>query len=365
MGNHLLRPRVNATIKKVRSSETHRQAAPWRQTSAPRLYISLGYLILECVRRLTAIDLFCGAGGSSWGARLGGVEVVAGFDASESAGYAFIENFPHAKFFLGRIELTDPRAVKRAVGPVDLLLASPECTNHSLAKGASRKSEKSRETALQVLRFAESLAPRWIVVENVGGMRNWARYRGLLGSLQDLGYNVSEQLLNAADFGVPQRRRRLFLICDKQSAPATVQPTHTKHLSVSAVIDMNGTYALSPLRTPRRAKATLKRAERAMAELGEKRSFLLVYYGSDYAGGWQRLSASLRTITTLDRFALVKPKKNGHVMRMLQVPELKAAMGMPAIFSLGAGTRRDQIFRIGNAVCPPVMRAVVRTLTKT
>ncbi len=284
----------------------------------------LGYLILDHVRRLTAIDLFCGAGGSSWGAKLGGVEVVAGFDASESAGYAFIENFPHAKFFLGRIELTDPRAVKRAVGPVDLLLASPECTNHSLAKGASRKSEKSRETALQVLRFADTLAPRWIVVENVGGMRNWARYRGLLGSLQDLGYNVSEQLLNAADFGVPQRRRRLFLICDKQSAPAAVQP----------------------------------------AELGENRSFLLVYYGSDYAGGWQRLSTSLRTITTLDRFALVKPRKKGHVMRMLQVPELKAAMGMPAIFSLGSGTRRDQIFRIGNAVCPPVMRAVVRTLTR-
>ncbi len=329
------------------------------------LYILLRYLILEHVRRLTAIDLFCGAGGSSWGARLGGAEVVAGFDASESAGYAFVENFPHAKFFLGPLELVDPNAVRRAVGPVDLLLASPECTNHSLAKGANRKSEKSRETALQVLRFADSLAPRWIVVENVGGMRSWTRYRGLLESLQELGYNLSEQLLNAADFGVPQRRRRLFLICDKEREPAKVRPTHTKHISVSGVIDMNGTYVLSPLRTPRRAKATLKRAERAIAALGENRSFLLVYYGSDYAGGWQRLTSSLRTITTLDRFALVKPRKKGHVMRMLQVPELKAAMGMPAIFSLGNGTRRDQIFRIGNAVCPPVMRAVIRTLTKT
>lgn len=324
----------------------------------------LGYLILERVRRITAIDLFCGAGGSSWGARLGGADVVAGFDASESAGYAFVENFPHAKFFLGLLESADPHAVRRAVGPVDLLLASPECTNHSLAKGAGRKSEKSRETALQVLRFAELLAPRWIVVENVGGMRNWSRYRGLLGSLQELGYKVSEQVLNAADFGVPQRRRRLFLLCDKEREPARVRPTHAKHVSVSCAIDMNGTYALSPLRTARRAKATLERAERAMAALGRNRAFLLVYYGSDYAGGWQRLSESLRTITTLDRFALVKPRKKGHVMRMLQVPELKAAMGMPALFSLGRGTRREQIHRIGNAVCPPVMRAVIRTLTE-
>ena len=324
----------------------------------------LGYRILQRVRRLTAIDLFCGAGGSSWGARLGGADVVAGFDASESAGYAFIENFPHAKFFLGRLELADPHAVRRAVGPVDLLLASPECTNHSLAKGGGRKSEKSRKTALQVLRFAESLAPRWIVVENVGGMRNWTRYGGLLGSLQELGYNVSEQVLNAADFGVPQRRRRLFLICDKEREPVSVRPTHTKHVSVSGAIDMNGTYALSPLRTARRAKATLERAARAMAALGQNRPFLLVYYGSDYGGGWQPLNKSLRTITTLDRFALVKPRKKGHVMRMLQVPELKAAMGMPALFSLGHGTRREQIYRIGNAVCPPVMRAVIRTLTE-
>jgi len=325
----------------------------------------LGCLILEPVRRITAIDLFCGVGGSSWGARLAGADVVAGFDVSESAGCAFVENFPHAKFFLGLLESADPQAVKRALGPVDLLLASPECTNHSLAKGGARRSEKSRKTALQVLRFAESLAPRWIVVENVGGMRNWTKYRGLLGSLQDLGYNVSEQVLNAADFGVPQRRRRLFLLCDNEIQPAKVRPTHAKHVSVSFAIDMNGTYAFSPLRSERRAKPTLERAERAMAVLGQDRPFLLVYYGSDYGGGWQRLNESLRTITTLDRFALVKPRKKGHVMRMLQVPELKAAMGMPALFSLGRGTRREQIYRIGNAVCPPVMRAVIRTLTKT
>jgi DNA (cytosine-5)-methyltransferase 1 len=316
------------------------------------------------VRRITAIDLFCGAGGSSWGARLGGAEIVAGFDSSESAGYAFINNFPHAKFFLGRLEDVSPRSVMRAVGPIDLLLASPECTNHSLAKGAARRSEKSRETALQVLRFAQSLKPRWIVVENVRGMRGWTKYRSLLKKLQGLGYRVSEQVLNAADFGVPQRRRRLFLVCDRERTPPTLRPPRTKHIDISRVINMNGKYPLSPLRTKRRAKATLERAGRAITALGKRSSFLLVYYGSDYAGGWQSLKTSLRTITTLDRFALVKPRKHGHVMRMLQVPELKAAMGMPATFSLGRGTRREQIFRIGNAVCPPVMRAVVRALTK-
>jgi len=60
----------------------------------------------------------------------------------------------------------------------------------------------------------------------------------------------------------------------------------------------------------------------------------------------------------------VKPDpKHGHVMRMLQVPELQAAMGMPSNMKLTSGTRRDRIKMIGNAVCPPVMKRVLQTLT--
>ncbi len=57
-------------------------------------------------------------------------------------------------------------------------------------------------------------------------------------------------------------------------------------------------------------------------------TFLLEYYGSDGVGGWQKINCPLRTITTVDRFALVKPSPRGHEMRMLQVPELQLAMGM-------------------------------------
>jgi DNA (cytosine-5)-methyltransferase 1 len=65
----------------------------------------------------------------------------------------------------------------------------------------------------------------------------------------------------------------------------------------------------------------------------------------------------------VDRFALVKPDpEHGHVMRMLQVPELQAAMGMPPQMKFESGTRRDRIKMIGNAVCPPVMKHVVKQL---
>jgi DNA (cytosine-5)-methyltransferase 1 len=310
-----------------------------------------------------AIDLFCGAGGSSWGARDAGVEIIAAFDLWPLAGEAHDANFPETEFIPGRLEdLNLPALVKR-LGPIDLILASPECTNHSPAKGNKPRCEQSKDTAFQVTRFAEAFQPRWVVIENVVNMRKWTRYAEFKATLEKLGYNLREQVLNSAHFGVPQSRRRLFLVADKQQVPAKVTPRKTEPKHVSGIVDLNGAYRWTPLRRPKRAKATLERAERGFAVLGETKPFLIVYYGSDGGGGWQRLNRPLRTITTVDRFALVKPDaEHGHVMRMLQVPELQAAMGMPSKMKLESGTRRDRIKMIGNAVCPPVMRAVLKTL---
>ena len=312
---------------------------------------------------IRAIDLFCGAGGSSWGARLAGLEIVAGFDMCGAAAEAYRENFPDAAFYEDRLESLDPRLVADEIGRVDLILASPECTNHSPAKGKGPRCERSKETAFQVTRFAAAIQPRWIVVENVTNMQNWSRYTEFVSAIEDLGYNVVAQVLNAQDFNVPQARRRLLLLCDRDRRPGHVKPRARALKPASSFVNRNGMFAYSPLRSEGRAAPTLQRADRAMAAVG-KRPFLLVYYGSDGAGGWQKLSRPLRTVTTVDRFALVKWRKSEPVMRMLQVPELKAAMGMPQKFSVGNRTRRDQIRLIGNAVCPPLMRAVVGSLIR-
>lgn len=313
---------------------------------------------------LKAIDLFCGAGGSSWGARLAGAEIVAGFDSSDVAAEVYSRNFPDAWLYEGSLEDWNPKRVAKDLGRIDLLLASPECTNHSPAKGNSPRCETSKNTAFQVTRFARAFEPRWIIVENVVSMKGWSRYDEFIEELEDLGYNVSAQVLNAMHFGVPQSRRRLFVLCDRQREPSTVTRSSRKPVPAAQIIEQNGTFPYSPLRTARRAKPTLQRADRAIEALGDRRSFLLVYYGSDKVGGWQRLNRPLRTITTLDRFAFVKRRNNQHVMRMLQVPELKAAMGMPKCFFTRTNSRRNSIKLLGNAVCPPVMRAVVRSLCK-
>lgn len=314
--------------------------------------------------QVRAVDLFCGAGGSSWGAQSAGVEIVAGFDMWAVAESVYKTNFPKAKFYAGRLEAYNPHSIAKEVGKIDLIMASPECTNHSVAKGNKPRCERSRETALFVVKFAKAFNPRWVVIENVVSMRNWERYTELLDDIQNLGYKTQTQVLNSADFGVPQSRRRMFVLCDRERNPQPLKIPQRQLRNARHVIDSNGTYNYSPLRTKRRAKATLERADRAIAKLGENSPFLVVYYGTDHAGGWQSIDAPLRTITTLDRFAYIKPSPVGHVMRMLQPDELKAAMGWPKSFKIYHGTRRDRIKMIGNAVCPPVMESIVKSLTE-
>lgn len=313
---------------------------------------------------IRALVLFSGAGGSSWGARQAGIEVVAAIDLWKVAGETHKANFPETEFIEGRLEDLDLAALVKKLGKIDLIIASPECTSHSPAKGNKPRCEQSKDTAFQVVRFAKAFKCRWLVIENVVGMRRWSRYSEFKKALIELEYKLREQVLNAAAFGVAQSRRRLFLVADRSRRPEPVKARKRVVRNASQVVDLNGHYKWTPVRKPKRAKATLERFERGIAAVGKKKPFLLVYYGSDHAGGWQQLNRPLRTITTVDRFAVVKPDpKHGHIMRMLQVPELQAAMGMPLKMKFEAGTRRDRIKMIGNAVCPPVIKSVISCLT--
>lgn len=313
---------------------------------------------------MKGLDIFCGAGGSSAGARLAGVDVVAAIDMDPIATRTYEENFPEATVITNRLELIDPNFLKKSIGAIDVLLASPECTNHTCAKGAAPRSEESRATAMQVIRFATAFKPRWLVLENVVHMRPWSRYGELKTELAALGYNLSEQVLDASDFGVPQSRRRLFLVGDMLQKPNLVGKQSVKRKkTVESILDPQGKWKTSAFYSERRAQGTLERAKRAFKTLGRKSSFLLVYYGSDGSGGWQPLDRPLRTITTVDRFALLLHTQRGPEMRMLQVPELRRAMGFGNDFQMPAGTRRDKIRLLGNGVCPPVMAAVLRALT--
>ena len=312
-----------------------------------------------------AIDLFCSAGGSSWGARNAGAQLVAGFDMWKLAGEVYHDNFPEAKFFEGKLEDCDLEAIAKELGPIDLIVASPECTRHSLAKGNSitARDEESKETALQVTRFA-----RFLETE-MDCNRECRRY-ALLESIRHLYCRPEELRLQCESPDAQLRQLRRSTVSTQ--ALHNVRPS-TKACESRALphsVRLGARYHKPEWKIPILAAACRWTCNshvgacrnRAIRALGEDRPFLLVYYGSDRAGGWQSLDAPLRTITTLDRFAFVRPDKEDHSMRMLQPPELQAAMGIPQRFRLRRGTRREKVKLLGNAVCPPVMKRVVKTL---
>ncbi|WP_018403441.1 DNA cytosine methyltransferase [Marinobacter gelidimuriae] len=316
---------------------------------------------------LTFADLFCGAGLGARGAVSAGAKPILAVDSWSMATQTYKSNFPTAEVICSPIESLIPAELAKKHAP-DVLLTSPECTSHSIARGARPGNEKSKETAISIVPWIEAMEPRWLIVENVNRMKKWGRHKELIQTIKGHGYEVSDLYLNSADFGAPQARKRMFLVCDRKGTTFNKDDLINLHRrrkrSARTIIDWSGQYNSRPLYDPKRAKATLARADRAIAELGRGQDFIIVYYGSDYAGGWQSLDVPLRTVTTLDRFGLVTWQNDTPYLRMLQPPELLKAMGAGAKHKLPHGNRRERVKLCGNGVCSPVMEAIFKKLAK-
>jgi len=311
----------------------------------------------------TFVDLFCGAGLGARGAVRGGGVPLLGLDAWDLATQTYSANFPAAKIITDKIENVDAASIGRKFKP-DVLLTSPECTSHSIARGAKPGTEQSRETAIGIVPWIHAMSPRWVIVENVNRMKRWDRHNELVETIEGLGYTVSDMFLNSSDFGSAQARKRMFLVCDRNGTKITrdtlLQFSHESPKSAFDIIDWKGNHPSTTLYKQGRAQATLDRAERAIKVLGRGTPFIIVYYGSDYSGGWQTLDAPLRTVTTIDRFGLVTWIGDTPWLRMLQPNELLFAMGGGNEHKLPFGNRREKVKLCGNGVCSDVMTAIFR-----
>ena len=292
---------------------------------------------------MRAVDLFAGAGGTTTGAKLAGAEVLACVNHWPVAIATHTAAHPEAAHHCEDAAVLDPTTLPAH----DLLLASPSCTGHTRARGVERPHhDAARATAWCVLRVAEAQRPRAVVVENVPEMLQWACYRGWRLALSDLGYRISEQVLDAADVGVPQHRRRLFVVATRTRKPIAVEPGTQPHVAARSVIDLDGgTWR------PWSHLVPASRARIAAAQSRFGSDCLVAYYGSDTG---RSLDAPLGTVTTRDRHMVV----SGDLARMLSVDELLAAQGFPADYPL-TGTHAERVMQVGNSVAPPMARHVV------
>ncbi|QLJ04938.1 DNA (cytosine-5-)-methyltransferase [Streptomyces sp. NEAU-sy36] len=170
-------------------------------------------------RPLTAIDLFCGAGGLTQGFKSVGFDVKFALDLDQDSCATYKLNHPEVEVECASItDFTPEEIAWRAGGQVDVVIGGPSCQGFSTAGRRTRWVDEADErNALwkHMLAVVSHLRPRAFLMENVPGMVYWRDGqfgKVILEEFEKLGYSVSKDILLAADYGVPQRRRRLFIV---------------------------------------------------------------------------------------------------------------------------------------------------------
>lgn len=198
-------------------------------------------------RTIHAADLFCGAGGSSTGldhaCQKRGLKLnLLAINHWDTAIETHSANHPEATHLCMNVDQVDPRKAVPS-GKLDILIASPECTHHSVARGGRPINDQSRASAWLILRWAEALDIKNILIENVPEFTSWGplgtngrplktkkgkTFLAFIAALESLGYAVKYRVLNAADYGDPTTRRRLFILARKGRRRVVFpEPTHT------------------------------------------------------------------------------------------------------------------------------------------
>jgi DNA (cytosine-5)-methyltransferase 1 len=193
---------------------------------------------------ITAVDLFCGAGGTLEGLAQAcddlGLDLrVTAVNHWETAIETHKLNHPGGDHHISKVEELHPPDV--VDGEVDILIASPECTHFSRARGGAPVNDQKRASPWHVLDWAEKLRPDAVLLENVPELESWGPldedgkpsrngeiFETWINAFHALGYSVDWRVLNAADYGDATSRKRLFVVGRKGRRAEFPTPTHSK-----------------------------------------------------------------------------------------------------------------------------------------
>lgn len=372
------------------------------------------------------VDMFCGAGGESCGIKQ--AADAANLDISmyainhwEQAIETHQANFPAAEHICRDIQDINPSDIIPG-RRVALLWASPACTHFSVARGGKPCDNQSRITPFTILDWIDKLTVDRVIIENVPEFQSWGpldpktsrpiqqakgeTFSAFIGMIKGLGYSVDWKVLNAADYGAPTTRRRLFIQavrtgCDKSiiwPEVTHIKPSPNQLLSpilswipARDIIDWSLPTQIIDARSKPLAKNTMDRIIRGMEKYwGEyAKPFIIRYNGGENRvhsideplpvldtsnrygliqplimeyhgnGGCHPVSKPLPTVTGSDRFALITPENVRIGFRMLKPHELAAAQSFPRDYVF-TGSRADVVKQIGNAVCPKMSNALTQ-----
>jgi DNA (cytosine-5)-methyltransferase 1 len=180
----------------------------------------------------TAIDLFSGCGGLTLGLKRAHFKVVAAVEKDPVAIETYRVNHPEVCVWETDIQDLAAANIRRGLklrpGQLDLLAACPPCQAFSSIRtrnGAQIVRDPTKNLVFEILRFARALRPKSVMLENVPRLAKDKRFAAVCAALRRMGYACEFRIVNAADHGVPQRRRRLILVANRLGRVAFAKPS--------------------------------------------------------------------------------------------------------------------------------------------
>lgn|ERR1700690_638432 len=335
-------------------------------------------------RRLVAIDLFSGCGGLTEGLKNAGFDVLGAVENEKRAAETYKLNHPDTHVWVEDIRLVQTRSVGRKLrlhkGELDLLAGCPPCQGFSSMRtlnGSRSVRDKRNDLVFEFVRFVKAFRPRAVMMENVSGLAGDHRFKDFCKQLAELGYQGEYRVLNAAGFGVPQRRRRLIYLAGLNTKLAFAEPRASFKTVRDAISSLPpaGRSGDAVHDIPEHRSESIKKLIKSIPKDGGGRTDLsearqlechkLCDGFKDVYGrmAWDALAPTITTgFFNPSKGRFLHPTRN----RAITVREAAILQGFPRSYKFDAHHGKVALaVMIGNALPPPFISAHALQISKT
>lgn len=346
--------------------------------------------------KLRVIDLFAGVGGLSVGFIKAGFDVVLAIEHDEKIANSYKKNHLNTKVIIEDIKNLKPTDLSENIGNIDIIVGGPPCQGFSQKGKRLSLSDDRNFMFKSFISFVKFFKPKYFLLENVPNIittSNGFFKKEIIESFKKLGYIIDCKILNASDYGVPQKRKRAFFLGVLGNENIKLPTPSNENVTIKeAIYDLpfiksgegENFYkyrkkTFSPYQTKMREdskgiynhKATKHSAlalkKLSMIPKGKGKEVLPKEYltKSIYSGTWTRLKEEGKAATITTRFDTPSSGLFTHPIldRCLTVREAARIQSFPDNF-IFYGTKSSQMKQVGNAVPPLLAEAIANTIFK-
>ena len=345
----------------------------------------------------TVIDLFAGVGGLSLGFEMEGFNVVVANEYDASIASAYTKNHPNTKMIVGDItEININETFKPYKHKIDVIIGGPPCQGFSQKGQRKTINDKRNFLFKYYVKVVELIVPKYFVMENVPNLltsENGLFKKEIIELFGKLGYSLTTGVLNAADYGVPQNRKRAVIIGKLGKTTPSLPQKSTKTVTVWDAIEdlsfLNSGEGCEEQQYPHPAKSEYAKRLRSNSavlhnhvathhsDLALERMNLIPpncgkkvlpkehLTKSIYSGTWTRMVKDEVSVTITTRFDTPSSGQFTHpyLNRAITVREAARIQSFPDTF-IFTGTKSSQMKQVGNAVPPLLANAIAKQIKK-